>query len=95
MSLNCFSCGKPIPVLGLIGRRDECPFCHSDVHVCKNCRHYDPQVYNECKEPQADRVQERDRANFCDYFAAGSGAGGAGKSAADLMAAAEALFKKK
>lgn len=94
-SLNCFSCGKPVPISGVIGRRDECPSCHADIHVCKNCQHYDPKVYNECKEPQADRIQERDRANFCDYFTAGSAAGGSGKSAVDLKAAAEALFKKK
>jgi ribosome-binding protein aMBF1 (putative translation factor) len=92
--LNCFSCGKEIPLLGNLGRRDECPFCHADMHVCKNCQHYDPKVYNECKEPQADRVQERDRANFCDYFLIGTGAGGTGNSADQLKAAAEALFKK-
>lgn len=81
---------------GQPGRRDECPKCHSDVHACKNCKHYDVKAYNECREPQADRVQEKDRANFCDYF---YGADPSGVSASDqqknLMAAAEALFKKK
>jgi hypothetical protein len=24
--------------------------------------------YNECREPQAERVIEKDRSNFCDFF---------------------------
>ncbi len=90
----CFSCSNQMTFVGLIGRREECPRCRSDVHVCKNCEHYDPKVYHECKETQADYVKEKDRANFCDYFSARvGGTGGIDKSAA-LKAAAEALFKK-
>lgn len=77
-----------------MGRRDECPKCHADVHVCKNCKNYDPNAYNECREPQADIVKDRERANFCDYFSPGGG-GPAIDKAKDLLAAAEALFKKK
>jgi hypothetical protein len=84
-----------VPLLGLVGRRDECPFCRADVHVCKNCMHFDPKAYNECNEPQADRVLEKERANFCDYFTPGNGTISATKSKDDLMNAAEALFKKK
>jgi hypothetical protein len=91
--LQCFSCHKEVPLLGNVGRRDECPFCHADMHVCKNCQHYDPKAYNECKEPQADRVVEKERSNFCDYFSPGSGSG-AEDAKKDLLAAAEALFKK-
>lgn len=93
-SLTCFQCGKTHAVSGLVGRRDECPSCRGDLHVCKNCEFYDPKSYNECKEPQADRVVEKDRANFCDYFSPASG-GAQKDKAADLRAAAEALFKKK
>ncbi len=77
-----------------VGRREECPQCRSDVHVCKNCEFYDVKVYNECKETQAEVVRERDRANYCDYFnPKKNGVGGLDKAAA-LRAAAEALFKK-
>lgn len=81
---------------GTPGRRDECPKCHSDVHACRNCKFYDRAAYNECREPSADRVQVKDRANFCDFFlpADPSGASASDK-AKDLRAAAEALFKKK
>lgn len=91
----CFSCQKKVPTFGSVGRRDECPFCKADLHVCKNCAHYDKTAYNECREPVAGVVLEKDRANFCDHFVPGQGAGAAGKSAQDLRAAAEALFKKK
>lgn len=91
----CFSCKKELAqVLEPVGRREECPHCRADVHVCKNCQHYDPKAYNECREPQADVVQEKERSNFCDYFAPRKGALGAGSEKDKLRAAAEALFKK-
>ena len=62
--------------------------------MCKNCRFYDPTAYNECREPSAEVVREKERANFCDYFEAGSGKGG-NQSKEELLSAAEALFKKK
>jgi hypothetical protein len=91
----CFSCGTATKYEGPLGRREECPKCRADLHSCKNCQHYDAKAYNECREPSADVVREKDRANFCDFFAPGSGGASAGKSKADLLAAAEALFKKK
>lgn len=95
ISLKCFSCGHEMSFASPPGRRDECAKCGADVHACRNCRHYDKNVYNECREPQADVVKERDRANFCDFFSAGGQSGGAGAQKNDLLAAAEALFKKK
>lgn len=94
-TLHCFSCNKELSFPGIIGRRDECPHCRADVHVCKNCEHYDPKVYNECRETQADVVREKDRANFCDYFTPRKGGNAAEDKKAALRAAAEALFKKK
>jgi len=91
---KCFQCGGELVFAFQPGRRDECPKCHADVHTCRNCKHYDPKVYNECKEPQADVVQEKTRANFCDFFAPGSGVPAADRQK-DLLTTAEALFKKK
>ncbi|HWU42753.1 MAG TPA: hypothetical protein VN132_04915 [Bdellovibrio sp.] len=93
-SLSCFSCSKEISLAGVVGRRDECPHCHADVHVCKNCEHYDVKAYHECREPQAEWVKEKDRANFCDYFTPRRGGSSEKDKAAALRAAAEALFKK-
>ncbi len=92
--LGCFHCNKEIPILGKVGRRDECPHCRSDVHVCKNCDFYDPKVYNECREVAAEVVRDKERANFCDYFTPRKSGLSPQDKAAALRAAAEALFKK-
>ncbi len=91
----CFKCGKENPVVGLVGRGDNCFSCLASLRACKNCRHYDLQSYNECIEPSSDRVVDKESSNFCDYFTPGSGGAGGPKSALDPKAAAEALFKKR
>ena len=94
IQLKCFSCGTEMSFTDKVSRRDECPKCRADVRVCKNCQFYDAKVYNECRETSAEVIREKERANLCDYDQPGS-AGGADKAKADLLAAAEALFKKK
>lgn len=95
-SVFCFTCQTEITVIEKVGRREECPKCRADVHVCKNCAFYDAKVYNECKETQAEVVREKDRSNHCDYFSPRQGKMGEVKDPAEaLREAAEALFKKK
>jgi hypothetical protein len=94
-TVRCFSCGEENSIPGNVGLRAECHKCSSDLHVCKCCIHWDPKVYNECKEPQADIVKDRERANFCDHYNPTCQAGITGPAKSDLLAAAEALFKKK
>jgi hypothetical protein len=67
---KCFKCRSPISLEAVLFR-DECPVCGSDLHVCVNCTFYDPGKHNSCREPQAEYVRERDRANYCDYFVFG------------------------
>jgi hypothetical protein len=64
----CFFCKKEIDIEDKVGRAESCPFCRSDLHCCLNCRFYDEKAYNQCREPQAERVVEKDKANFCEYF---------------------------
>lgn len=94
-SLSCFQCSTAISFSGNLSFREECPQCRADAHVCKNCEFHDLKVYNECKETSAEVVREKDRANRCEYFQPRSGASGGIDKAAQLRAAAEALFKKK
>lgn len=93
--VTCFACGTDLPILGNVGFREECYKCHADVHVCKTCVHYDSKAYNECREPQADVVREKERANFCEYYLPTVKGAAQGPTKTDLLAAAEALFKKK
>lgn len=94
-SLRCFHCGHEIFYVDRVAIREECEKCKSDVHCCRNCKFYDAKVYNECREPQAEVVREKERANVCDYFQPGDAAGSGAKTKQDLFSAAEALFKKK
>lgn len=94
VEIQCFSCQKKLTVPLPVSRREECPQCRADVRVCKNCKFYDSKVYNECRETSADVVREKDRSNLCDYYQPRTGEG-AKDPKADLLAAAEALFKKK
>ena len=90
----CFNCQNKTVFQGTVGRREECSKCRSDLHCCKNCKFFDPKAYNQCREPVAEVVKEKDRANYCDNFEPGAGGGKSGPTAQDLKAAAEALFKK-
>ncbi len=66
---RCFSCGRELSCTdSRPGRSEECPWCGRDVRVCRNCRFYDETAYNECREPLAERVVDKERANFCEYF---------------------------
>lgn len=94
--LLCFSCGAALDLpSGTVGRSAACSKCGADVHVCKNCLHYDEHSYNECREPQADRVVDKTRSNFCDFFSIiGRGPGAAIKSKESVLKDLNALFKK-
>jgi predicted RNA-binding Zn-ribbon protein involved in translation (DUF1610 family) len=92
---SCWSCGARLGPLDY-GRGDTCPKCGRDTKVCKGCEFYDRSYNNECRESQAERVVEKERSNFCDYFRPkDDGATTGTKSKDDIKAAAEALFRKK
>ncbi len=92
---HCQSCGAAIATEGSIGRRDVCGSCDAELHACVQCRFYDPAASNQCREPQAERVQDKERGNFCEFFQLAKGKGGGQRSAADdAKAKLEALFKK-
>lgn len=94
--MGCFACGASFDLASgeRVAFRDACGRCSADLHVCRNCAHYDPGAYNECREPQAERVADRERANRCDWFALGTGAGETAPGP-DPRAALEALFRKR
>ena len=94
--MRCFGCGAETPLASgeRIGFRDTCAGCGRDLHACRNCAHHEPSAYNECREPNAERVGDRERANRCDYFAPGAG-GAAGDAKASARAGLDAVFKSK
>jgi hypothetical protein len=64
----CHRCQKELSIADRVGRAETCPSCGTDLKCCKNCAFYDAGSYNQCREPQAERVLEKERSNFCDYF---------------------------
>jgi hypothetical protein len=90
----CQKCKKEIASDNFIGRQAQCPSCGADLHCCLNCTFYDRGAYNNCLEPQAERVLDKSRSNFCDFFSfklVQKNSGTADFSAKDKL---EALFKK-
>ena len=84
-----------LAVTGRVGRGESCPSCGADMHCCRNCEFYDPAAYNECREPQAERVLEKDRSNFCDYFQLAEKDSSIENKTTGTKKKLEALFKKK
>lgn len=66
--MHCHNCGKALQIDSPVGRRDECPHCGSDLRCCLNCAMHDPSSAGACREPQAERITDKDRSNFCDFF---------------------------
>jgi len=92
--INCFKCNHTLEYAPManIGRQEECPSCYQALHCCKMCHFYDLTAYNECKEPMANRVLDKEKANFCDFFKLGTGSDG-GPKKQDLLDSANSLFK--
>lgn len=91
----CHACGKEVVLPHRAGRKDACPFCRADLRCCLNCTFYEPAAYNQCREGQAERVLEKDRANFCDFFRfREGGTGTAARVALPTRDKLDALFKK-
>ena len=93
--MNCFHCGRPIEVKERVGFRDSCPACDRPAHACHNCDFYDPAYDNQCRENQAERVVDKDRANFCEYFAPRRVNPKQAATSTNPRAKLDALFKKK
>lgn len=91
---TCHHCGRAL-LPAEYGRQESCPGCGRDTKVCKNCVWYDRAYNNECRENQADRVVEKEKFNFCDYFKPGKPGASGGSSKDAAKSAADALFKKK
>ena len=65
----CWKCGATLTDLLLpLARQAECPDCRVELHVCRMCIFYDARVANQCREPVAEPVSDKVRANFCGYF---------------------------
>ncbi len=66
---QCWRCGETFADWGApIRRSDACPKCKSDFHSCRMCLHYSKSAPNACRDQEADRVDNKEAANFCESF---------------------------
>jgi hypothetical protein len=93
--MNCFKCRKELELSANsdIPRGEQCPDCFADLRSCKMCMFHDSMSYNECREPSADRVVDKEKANFCDYYKIGE-IKNLNDSSSNAASIAESLFKK-
>jgi hypothetical protein len=68
--MTCWKCGATIEAKPgeRVSSGEECARCGADLHSCRNCRFYDTSKDNQCAEPQAEWVRDKEAANYCDYF---------------------------
>ncbi len=99
VNMICYHCKKKVAVDSRtpLTSRDECPHCRISLRCCLNCRFYDTYRPNHCAEPQAERVANKDRANYCNYFepAPDTGPSSQQHSQKESRKEFDALFKKK
>jgi hypothetical protein len=99
-AMNCWKCGHRVETIERIGFHAHCPQCDRPLHVCRDCSLYDPAYNNQCRETMAERVVDKERSNFCEYFAPNPDtvaapahpASGPQRAARERL---DALFKKK
>ena len=93
MKTSCYKCRGELEWEAFIPRTRECPNCYASVHSCSMCHFYDKSCYNECREPSAERVTDKEKANFCDYFKLASCGSLKEEDKNSLLDEANALFK--
>ena len=100
--VRCFNCGHQTSPAEPIGLESTCAKCGEDLHICRNCLHFDPLARWECRQVLPAPVRSKNTRNTCELFTPQAVLDATGKRAtrpaggpADPRAAFEALFKKK
>ena len=92
--MQCVFCRGVVNAGDHISRTETCPQCGRDLRCCKQCKFYDPHAYNDCREVAAERIVDKERANFCDYFVPRGSTRKNVNRVQEAKKALEALFKK-
>ena len=58
------------------------------------CTYYDTSAHNQCREPTAEFVSDKERANFCEMFRGVDGERGAKADVEAAKAKLEGFFRK-
>ena len=71
MTRHCWKCGTEYKLSGSPGRSETCKTCDADLKVCLNCASYERSVAYQCRDRRAELVEEKQLANYCEYFEMG------------------------
>jgi hypothetical protein len=63
---RCFNCSTTFP--SDIDFSGACPKCHTELHCCKQCSHFEPSTRFQCLKPIPERIAVKDKANPCTLF---------------------------
>ncbi|MGK0359574.1 MAG: hypothetical protein ACI9U2_001876 [Bradymonadia bacterium] len=91
---RCWECQHEVDLSVKVSRRDECRACGADLHVCKNCKFWDPSYQNECRENISSYIRDREKANFCMAFTMKAVDEDDAAEADDARSKLEAMFAK-
>ena len=94
MTIECFKCNSQLELEASqkIGRSEQCSSCYASIRCCSMCSFFSLSSYNDCREPTADRIVDKEKPNFCDHYKIGTEQGAQDNSQKNI-AAAQALFK--
>ena len=93
--IKCYKCSHELEFeMGQkIYRQEDCPACKAYLRCCMMCEHFDPHAYNECHEIIAERVVDKEKWNYCEFFTISPKAANKDKERKDNLKKASSLFK--
>ena len=94
MTGRCHGCGAEIS-MERVGARDVCEWCQAYLHCCRNCDFHEPGAHNDCREPSAELVADKELGNFCDFFRLGVVGARAASRSGQARAQLDQLFRRK
>jgi len=96
----CYFCGEALPAGHKIVFSETCPACGKDLHVCAMCSFFLAGAHWDCRETIDALVADKEKRNYCEWFAAdprfglrGQGKPGAGAKAESAKSAFDSLFR--
>ena len=66
MRARCSNCGAVLAPG--FDQNGQCPRCHSEMHCCKQCVHFDTGKQFECTQQISERIPKKDAKNNCTFF---------------------------
>ncbi len=70
---HCYYCGTELPYGEKVYRSTLCTMCEKPLKICRNCEFYLSGAKHDCREPIAEPVYDKERANSCDLFSPSPG----------------------